>query len=95
MIKLEDERELRLMVFGAALLAIAARESTLAMGEEPERMGDLRMSESSTQVTFSPPPKCRVLNPPHVHPEYKTEARAIADAVVAEAQRLRAHGTPP
>jgi hypothetical protein len=27
-IKLEDERELRLMVFGAALLAIASRERT-------------------------------------------------------------------
>jgi hypothetical protein len=65
----EEETQLRLMMFGAALLAIATRENTLTM----DNMGI-------------------PVQPTAVNEWTNTEARAIAQAVVLEAQRLRAEG---
>jgi len=67
MINTEEETHLRLMMFGAALLAIATRESTLAM----DNMGI-------------------PVQPITVNEWASNEARAISQAVVLEAQRLRA-----
>lgn len=62
----EEETHLRLMVFGAALVAIATRENTLTTND----MGI-------------------PLRPGTVNEWTNIEAKAIAEAVVLEAQRLR------
>jgi hypothetical protein len=79
LITAEEEASVRLLVFGAALVLIATRERTLAVGRKPEQpdfSGRLRG------------PRFEVLQPPHIHHEFTTEARAIADAVVDEARRF-------
>ncbi len=76
LIKPEDEASVRLVVFGAALLAIATR-TRVYFGELPDVLYDAWGNPTDSTMAKE---NARA----HIN-----EARAIADAVIAEAKRLQ------